>query len=413
MTGRVLVQPFEIDVYQTGFERLREAVREASERVDAQGVLVGIESTGHYHENLVRQMQNELGLKVVLINPFSTNEMRNLNLNSIKTDDIDLDAIHELLAHGKGTESNLPEGIYLELRELTRFRRTKVEERGRLKQQIHGHLDRIYPGLINPHEKHKQLFADFWDTDAAWRILRLCPSPQNIVALNVGGLQKLFHDHGFKLGPKLAGRIVLHAKGALSPRPEDSATRLKLLTYDLELLDTQDRIIGQLEQRIKELLMQTPGRFLLSIRGVAETTAAEVIAEVGPPQAYHSADAVTKLSGLYPSLYESGQHESTQNPITRFGRATLRQTAVNSAIRLIQLNPYFKQFYERLVKRGKHKKVAQCATARKFLCVCFAMMRDRAIFNPPHISNETLKENSRRPAGLAALQQAEKEMNAA
>jgi transposase len=104
--------------------------------------------------------------------------MRNLNLNYVKTDDCDLDAIAELVIHSKATQVNLPEGVDLKLRETARWRRGKVDARASLKQQIRGHMDHIWPGLVNSHEETKGLFNfnDFWCKTIRF-LLEHCPTP--------------------------------------------------------------------------------------------------------------------------------------------------------------------------------------------------------------------------------------------
>jgi hypothetical protein len=96
--------------------------------------------------------------------------------------------------------------------------------------------------------------------------------------------------------------------------------------------------------------------------------------------------------------------ESERNPITRFGRATLRETAVNAARRLVHQNPYFKVPYQRMLERGKLKKVALVAMAAKFLRVCFAVMRDEVPFDPPTWTEPERARLCQRPEGLQLLQ---------
>lgn len=48
-------------------------------------------------------------------------------------------------------------------------------------------------------------------------------------------------------------------------------------------------------------------------------------------------------------------------------------------------NPPIREFYERLVKTGKPKKVALVACMRKLLAILNAVMRDRASWRSPHV----------------------------
>jgi transposase len=46
--GEIVMPPFEIDIFQAGFDRLCQAIDATVARTNAQVVLVGMEPTGHY-----------------------------------------------------------------------------------------------------------------------------------------------------------------------------------------------------------------------------------------------------------------------------------------------------------------------------------------------------------------------------
>lgn len=381
-SGKVLRAPFSIDIYKQGFENLVDVVQAVYSKIDGKLILLGIESTGHYHENLVRRLNERINCKVLLINPFSTNEMRNLNLNCVKTDDCDLDAIAELVIHCKATPANLPGGVYLRLRELARWHRTKVDARISLKQQIHGHMDRIWPGLVNYHEKRKGVTGDLWSKTVRF-LLEHGLGPHQVVELGVDGLRDLVRkERGPKIGVKAVQRIVDHARGCLQPISDTIEVRRRLLDYDMAQLKVMDNAILETETEMARLLKQCPGRFLQSIPGVGVITAAEIAGEIGPPEAYINSSAAAKLAGLNPGTYQTGVQHAQSNKITKFGRPTLRRTAVGAAKRLLRV-PCFARFYDGLLARGKHRNVALCALGRKLLCICLALMRDEKIFEPP------------------------------
>ena len=45
-----------------------------------------------------------------------------------------------------------------------------------------------------------------------------------------------------------------------------------------------------------------------------------------------------------------------------------------------QCNPVIKDFYQKLVRQGKHKKVAITACMRKFITMLNAMLRDECVW---------------------------------
>ena len=66
------------------------------------------------------------------------------------------------------------------------------------------------------------------------------------------------------------------------------------------------------------------------------------------------------------------------------GRAPLRVALYMGALVATGHNPVLKEFYGRLLKAGKPKKVALVACMRKLLTILNALMRDRAIWRCPH-----------------------------
>ncbi len=73
--GEIVTPTFEIDIFQSGFERLCQAIDEALERTKAQVVLIGLEPTGHYFENLARQLLQR-PQEVTLINSYAVKHNR-------------------------------------------------------------------------------------------------------------------------------------------------------------------------------------------------------------------------------------------------------------------------------------------------------------------------------------------------
>jgi transposase len=72
--GDVLVKPFVFDASLTGFEKIKEQIQLEKDRQGMKEV-VGIETTGHYYEDLVRRCQSE-GYHVRILNAATTAQER-------------------------------------------------------------------------------------------------------------------------------------------------------------------------------------------------------------------------------------------------------------------------------------------------------------------------------------------------
>lgn len=113
-------------------------------------------------------------------------------------------------------------------------------------------------------------------------------------------------------------------------------------------------------------------RLLTSVKGVADITAATLLAEL-PELGTLTRREISALVGVAPVNRDSGKMRGRR---TIFGgRAGVRGTLYMAVITAIQFNPAVRAFYARLVAGGKPKKVALVACMRKLLTVLNAMVR--------------------------------------
>jgi transposase len=89
---------------------------------------------------------------------------------------------------------------------------------------------------------------------------------------------------------------------------------------------------------------------------------------------------VSALAGVAPLCCDSGTYRGQRR--IWGGRAQLRRTLYMAALVATRFHPELKAFYERLLARGKPKKVALTACMRKLLVCLNAMQRDAADYRP-------------------------------
>ena len=146
--GEIVTPPFDVNIYRSGFDQLCQMIDQAKSRSQAQVLLVGMEPTSHYFENLARHLLKRSD-PVKLINSYAVKQNREQQLmRREKSDQIDVAAIGDLLRRGEGTPYRPVSGIYLQIQQLDRVRQGKVKIANMLKNQMIGHLDRIFPGLV-------------------------------------------------------------------------------------------------------------------------------------------------------------------------------------------------------------------------------------------------------------------------
>ncbi len=381
--GEIVTATFEIDIFQTGFDQLCQAIDDAVTRTKAQVVLVGLEPTGHYFENLARHL-DQRPQPVTLINSFAVSRNREQQMmRREKDDEIDVAAIGDLLRRGEGTPFQPISGIYLEMQHLSRVRLSKVKMQAALKNQILGHLDRIFPGLVLQgqvvRERYVPLFvADFWSCQTLQHLIRVCPDPRRLAALTPQELRTAFHAHGFALGTQTAAKIITYAQKVLLPDPEVVAIRCELLAHDLALLEEVERLVAELEDRLRILLQQTPYWVWTKVKGLSVTQVASLAAAIGDPSHYTHAAQVFRRSGLVSGRNDSGtrRHKGKGKRVVKTGDVYLRRALMTAVISLIRHQPVLRDYFNELL-RTKHASVARVATARRAMGILWAMQRDQ------------------------------------
>lgn len=94
------------------------------------------------------------------------------------------------------------------------------------------------------------------------------------------------------------------------------------------------------------------------------------------------AKGLTAFLGLDPTPHESGSSVRGPTPISRMGLAQMRRLLFLGALGGVRGANPLREFYQRLVGRGKPKVVALVAAARKILCWSWAVFVHQTTFDP-------------------------------
>jgi transposase len=113
---------------------------------------------------------------------------------------------------------------------------------------------------------------------------------------------------------------------------------------------------------------------LITFKGVSNTLARIFLAEV-PELGSLDRRRIASLAGVAPYTRQSGRWKGKS--MIGGGRAAVRHALFLAALSASRFNPALKLFYQHLCSRGKPKKVALIAVARKILTILNAMIRDQ------------------------------------
>jgi transposase len=118
---------------------------------------------------------------------------------------------------------------------------------------------------------------------------------------------------------------------------------------------------------------------LISFPGVANTIARSVMADV-PELGRLTRREIASLVGVAPFTRQSGRWKGKS--MIAGGRPFARSAIFMAALSASRCNPVLREFYKRLLARGKPKMVALIAVARKVLTILNAMIRDKKQWHP-------------------------------
>jgi transposase len=121
--------------------------------------------------------------------------------------------------------------------------------------------------------------------------------------------------------------------------------------------------------------LQRQWELLCSITGVGEVSAITILAELAMLPEGRDVRQWVAFAGLDPREYSSGTSVRKQTRISKVGNRHLRHALYMPALVACRYEPHVRDFYERLVKRGKKKRQALLAVARKLLHAIYGMFR--------------------------------------
>jgi len=171
-------------------------------------------------------------------------------------------------------------------------------------------------------------------------------------------------------------RVAEGNRLALSHRSQHKSIRevMKLLDRQITMMDKT--MGGLLKEHFAEKLA-----LLKDFKGVGPGTQASLMAAL-PELGQLTHAQVGKLVGVAPLNADSGRHKGKR--VTWGGRATVRTALYMAALSAIRFNPVIKAFYDRLLAKGKLKKVALVACMHKMLTIMNAIIKSGIPWNPDH-----------------------------
>lgn len=115
---------------------------------------------------------------------------------------------------------------------------------------------------------------------------------------------------------------------------------------------------------------------LESIKGIGRVVGTTMLSVLRSCR-FRNAGQVAAWLGVVPVEKTSGSSVRGQTRMSKAGPAALRARLYMAAVVASRWNPPVRAMYERLIAKGKPKKVALCAVMRKLVHLCFGVLKTR------------------------------------
>lgn len=153
-----------------------------------------------------------------------------------------------------------------------------------------------------------------------------------------------------------------------------------------QLLKFLERQVEDIEQELHNIVDADPdlsGRVenIVSAKGLGFITVVCVLAETRCFEYVTKQKQLASYAGFDIIFNDSGMKKG-KTSISKRGNKFLRNAVFMPALSAIRHNPQLKEFYNRLVEKGKNKKLALIAVARKLLLLIYTLWKNNAVYDP-------------------------------
>lgn len=197
--------------------------------------------------------------------------------------------------------------------------------------------------------------------------------PQPVIAAAAQQLSDLMHRRQQLVEIQVAEKNRLSR--ASKTVQADIEDHLKQLAQRLEALNQQIQALGQ-----QQADWQRKDQLLQSVKGIGSVTAALCLVEL-PELGKLTEKQIARLVGVAPINHDSGKHKGKR--MIAGGRTRVRCGLYMATLVATRHNPVIRDFYQRLLAKGKLKLVALVACMRKLLVILNAMLRDNKLWQAP------------------------------
>lgn len=170
----------------------------------------------------------------------------------------------------------------------------------------------------------------------------------------------------------------LKSKNSVKTLQENVILQIEHITESIEKL--QKDIENLVESSSSTLLKN-----ISSIVGIGKQTAALLIVTTNGFSEFCNAKQVCSYFGLAPTETQSGSSINGKRKISKMGNPLVRKKLYMCSLQASRYNKSCKDLYQRLVAKGKSKKLALIAVANKLLKIVFAIVKSGRPYDKDYV----------------------------
>ena len=320
--GEVALLPREFPHTEIGLEQMACSIIALGE-----DTRVVMEATGRYHEPVAAAL-HEYGIYVSVLNPLFIKQSGGGSIRKVKTDKADA---MKIAKYGLDNWVELQEytpmdAIRQQLKLCSRQYNLYMKTVVSLQNNLISLTDKTFPGVnelfssperADGHQKWVDFVMTFWHCDCICRVSEKAFTER---------YQKWCKRKGYHFSTEKALDIYAESCGHFTTLPKNGNTKLLITTAAQQLLAGK-MTLASLRSEMTRLAKQLPEyETVLAMYGVGETTAAQLMAEIGDVRRFPRRSSIVGFAGIDPAVDESGKHVSKSNPTTKRGSPHLRKT---------------------------------------------------------------------------------------
>ena len=377
---------FSVANSQDGSAQLVKRILSALTSHSLDTVLIGLEATSVYGDNLVYFLREDATLapfhrKIHVLNPRQVNKFKEAYNDLPKNDSVDSFVIADCLRFGRiNKEVYIGDYRYKALQNLTRARYFAVCNLVKEKQRFMNVLFKKYSTMTQ-----EKVFSDTFSTTAL-AVYDEFESAEALADMDLHELTAFIMKKGKNRFPdpdSVAKAIQKAARSSyrLPKTVNDSVNQvLSISITSIKALESQIKEFDKTIAAQMELLPDV----LTSIPGIGPVYAAGIMAEIGDINRFENHAQLAKYAGLAWTQYQSGGFEAQTTRLIRSGNRFLKYYLCEAAFSLVRCDKEYSDFYHlkyKEVSRYQHKR-ALALTARKLVRLVFALLKDNRLYRP-------------------------------